>query len=237
MKSEEIKLNNPYIKINTNKDKNKEYDNITTTDIDEPIIPLINCREIFILPDSILNYLAIGICFVLYGFYGLEWFKISEEENMQFYLRYFLVAGICLYIIGIFNWYEGKELIFLIDFILSFLFITLYFKNQDLKFISACLGYNDNDKLQGVFYILLSCFILCIGISSQEKGLLYIINYFILFVTYVFLCVYKFSKNDMIKKINSYIFIVLGAFYWIIGILKIFNNLLNSSLKFMEPSD
>ena len=242
MISEDIRLKESAgIKMNPrNKSKDENNDDKTTVEneeIMETIIPLINTKRIFILSDSIINYFSIGICFVIYGLHGLEWLNVSEEKNRAFYLGYFLVSGICLYVIGIFNWYEGKELIFLIDFIMSFLFLTLFFKYQELGFITDTLGFNDNDKLQSIFYILFFCFIFVIGISSKDKGLIHIINYASLFVTYAFLFVYKYFKHDIIKIINCYIFIVCGAFFWITGILKLMNSMLSITFRFMEPSD
>jgi len=224
-------------KIRTNDENNDDKTTVDNEEIIKRITPLINMRRITIISDSIINYFSIGVCFVIYGLYGLEWLKVSEEQNRAFYLGYFLVSGICLYVIGIFNWYEGKELIFLIDFIMSFLFLTISFKYQELGFITDSLGFNDNDILQSIFYILFFCFLFVIGISSKDKGLIHIINYAALFVTYAFLFVYKFFKNDAIKIISCYIFIVCGAFFWITGILKLMNSMLSISFRFMEPSD
>jgi hypothetical protein len=242
MISEDIRLKESAgIKMNPKFRSQDENNDDKTTVENEKIIktitPLVNMRRITIVSESIINYFSIGVCFVIYGLYGLEWLKVSEEENRSFYLGYFLVSGIILYVIGIFDWYEGKELIFLIDFIMSFLFLTLFFKYQELGFITDTLGFYDNDKLQSIFYILFFCFIFVIGISSKDKGLIYIINYASLFVTYAFLFVYKYFKNDIIKIISCYIFIVVGAFFWITGILKLMNNMLSSTLRFMEPSD
>ena len=197
---------------------------------------LIHIRQFSSFAESILNYLVIGMCFFIYGCHGLEWFKIAEKENLLFFSGYFLMAGITLYIIGIVNWYEGKELIFLTNFILSFLFIALFVKNQNLGYISDNFG-DANDKLQGVFYIVFFCFILIIGISAKTKGDIYIIDYYILLLSYVFLFAYKFFKNDTLKKIDSYIFIVCGAFYWITGIFKILNSSHYVNIKILEPSD
>ena len=242
MISEDIKLKESLgIKrnkeIRSHDENNDDKATVENEEIIERITPLINMRRITILSDSIINYFSIGICFIIYGLYGLEWLNVSEEQNRPFYLGYFLVSGIILYVVGIFNWYEGKELIFLIDFIMSFLFLALSLKYQELGFISDTLGFNDNDKLQSIFYILFFCFIFVIGISSKDKGLIHIINYAALFETYAFLFVYKYFKNDIIKIISCYIFIVVGAFFWITGILKLMNNMLSITLRFMEPSD
>ena len=225
--------------------KLKETENLEINDdkttIDEEIkhkfTPLINVKKVPGLSDSIINYLAMGICYVVYGCYHLGWLDVDKDANKDFYLGYFLVASICLYITGIFNWYEGKELIFLIDFIMSFLFMTLYLKNQTLENLAGKVSENDTDKLQGIFYILLFCFILVIGISSKDKGIVYIFDYAVLFITYVFLFAYKFFKNEWIKKIDFYIFVICGGLFWITGIIKILNSVISGSIGIVEPSD
>ena len=244
MKSDDVKFKESettrlkQAKKGYNNKNNDDKTTINEEEINNLIYPLIHVRQIVVISESFINYSAIGLSFFIYGCYGLEWFKIAEEEYKSFFLGYFLISGICLYIIGIFNWYEGKELIFLVDLILSFFFICLFLKNQYLGNISDYLGAYDNDKIQGIFYILFFCFILIIGISSKEKGIIYIIDYAVLFVTFVFLFAYKFFKNDIIKTIDCYMFIVCGCLYWITGLLKFCNSLMvNKNIIFFEPSD
>ena len=91
-----------------------------------------------------------------------------------------------------------------------------------LPFVNYVDDYNNN-KLQGLFYILLFCFLLIIAISSKNKKIIYCIDYGVLFVTFVLLFEYKFFKTKIIKTIGGYAFIVSGALFWITGILKLFN--------------
>ncbi len=199
--------------------------------------PLIHIRPYLYLSESVINYLGIGLCLFIYGCYGLKWFDIKDERYKQFYLGYFLLTGITLYIIGIFNWYEGKELIFLLDFVLSFLLISIYFKNQENIFGFISDFGTSNDKLEGIFYILLFCLLLVIGISSKEKGIIYIIDYAILFVTYAFLFVFKFFKTTTIGQIDNYLFIISGGLFWLTGLFKLFNSLLYGSIVIFELTD
>ena len=188
-----------------------------------------NVRKILTLSDSIINYFSIGVCFFLNSAYNLGWFKL--KENTDFLFTYFLFAALILYIIGIMNWYEGKEILFLLDFILCFYFLILYFKeghyNDILDDMSDnIIGKNkDNFEIQEVFYILIFCLFFVMGFSAFRKGLIYIINYFILFIGFLFLFIHCYfdQEKDWIKKVYSYIFIISGALMWIIGILKIIN--------------
>ena len=129
------------------------------------------------------------------------------------------------------NWYEGKEILFLLDFILCFYFLTLYFKEGHYNGILNDMNdniidkYNNNFEIQEIFYILIFCLFFVMGFSAFRKGLIYIINYFILFIGFLFLFIHCYfdQEKDWINKVYSYLFIVSGALMWIIGILKIIN--------------
>jgi len=191
-------------------------------------MPKLVVRKISTLSDSIINYFVIGICLFLQSAYNLNWFDM-EDNKIKIYII-FIFAAVVLYTIGIFNWYEGKELLFLFDFILSFYFLTIYFKEEykgkiSEKFNTNIISDSDNNKLQAIFYILIFCLFFIIGFSAFKKGIIYIVNYFILFVGFVFLFIdfYWNKKHSWITKVHYYIFIVSGVLMWIIGILKIIN--------------
>ena len=194
--------------------------------------PLINIRKVSNLSDSVINYFLISISLFMYSAYNLGWFDLKNSE--KFVVGYYIFAGVSLYIIGILSWYEGKELLFLFDFIFSFFFIILFLKNNIKD-----MGDGQNEKLEGLFYILFFAFILIIGLSAKEKGIIFIINYAILFVGFVFLFADKFFKaNKWIKYVYSYVFIVSAGLLWITGILKLINNgLINKSISILEPTD
>ena len=209
---------------------NQDQDNTKSPEekVNKNGIPKLIVRKISTLSDSIINYFAIGICLFLQSAYNLNWFDM-EDNKIKIYII-FIFAAVVLYTIGIFNWYEGKELLFLFDFILSFYFLTIYFKEEykgkiSEKFNTNIISDSDNNKLQAIFYILIFCLFFIIGFSAFKKGIIYIVNYFILFVGFVFLFIdFYWNKNHTwITKVHYYIFIVSGVLMWIIGILKIIN--------------
>ena len=228
------------VEVNDNKDKNTEIgENIKVNDQNKINVPLINIRKVSNLSDSIINYFVIAISLFLYSSYNLGWFNLADEEGVgkKFIMGYFIISGISLYVIGILNWYEGKELLLLFDFMFSFLFIALFLSEKNLGEISSEFT-ETNNKLKGLFYIIFFSFILIIGISSKEKGIIFIINYAVLFVGFVFLFAGKFFGNDWAKYVYSYTFIVSAALLWVIGILKLINNgLVNKSITILEPTD
>lgn len=235
--SETFRTNSRMLKKETEHQKQAQKSTIEGEYVFPKAFPLIHIRQYSYLSESVINYLGIGLCLFIYGCHGLKWFDIEDERYKQFYLGYFLLSGIALYVIGIFNWYEGKELIFLLDFVLSFLFIAIYFKNQQNIFGFISDFATNNDKLEGIFYILLFCLLLVMGISSKDKGIIYIIDFAVLFVTYVFLFVFKFFKTSIIEKIDNYMFIVSGGLFWLTGLFKLLNSLLYGTIIIFEPSD
>ena len=199
--------------------------------IKNSFIPLIVYKKLNFYV-SVINYFAIGISLFVSGVLSLEWFK--SNYSIEFYIGYYLISGIVLYIVGVFNWYEGKELIFLIDFIYSFYFILLFMLEKKTFEITD----EENDKLHGTFYVIFICLILCIIISSKNKGIWYIINYIVLFIGYFFLFVFKYNEAKWLQKVYSIIFIISGALFWITGLLKIIDNdLSDTSIPFLQPSD
>jgi hypothetical protein len=230
MTSEEQKLKpkDESIKINDKNldSKENEFENE---------MPLINYRKISNLSDSTINYFVISITLFINSATELDWFKL--KENVNFSLSYFLFAGVCLYIVGILNWYEGKELLFLFNFIFSFYFLSFFFcKNLYFDNIPE-KNDNDNDKLQGIFYILFFAFLLIIGLSAKTKGIVYVVDYAVLFLGFVFLFAYKYFGRKWIRYVYSYVFIVAAALLWITGILKLINNGLVKSIPFLDPTD
>jgi len=212
------------LEINKNKDNTKPPEE----KVIKNEIPKMNIRKISTLSDSIINYFSIGICLFLNSASNLGWLEL--DHNKKFSFAFFIFAAGVLYIIGIFNWYEGKEILFLFDFILSFYFLTIYFKEENYikilgKFNGDIFDSNENYKLQGIFYILIFCLFFIMGFSAFKKGIIYIVNYFILFVGFVFLFIdfYWEKKYNWIDDVHYYIFLVSGALMWIIGILKIVN--------------
>ena len=223
-------------KVTNVSEPNKNDENIVN--VKSKIIPFINYKLNPILSASILNYLAIGISLAIIGLSEKEFLKLKKEKR-QFYLKYHFVSGIILYISGIFDWFEGKELLYLIDFILSFYFLTLFFEeDKPNKILINDLNDNLNDKLNGTFYVILFLLFLCITISYKDKGKFFIAIYAVLVLGFIFLFLFKYFDVDWMKDAYSYIFIIDGILFWIAGLMKMIDNIMNNhSIVLIAPTD
>ena len=231
MNSEEQKIRNDDKITNVSEEINKKND-IEIRINNDKIIPLINYKLHPILSSSILNYLAIGISSAIYGCKELNFFKL--ESKLSFYSKYYFISGIVLYISGILDWCNGKDLLYLVDFILSFFFLSEYL--SDIK--DFIIESPENEQLRGTFFVAMFLLFLCIAVSYIKKGKFFIVPHASIVVGFVFLFLYKYFEVGWIKKAYSYIFIIIGGLFWITGLLKMIDNLkINDSLPFLNPSD
>ena len=231
MNSEEQKIRNDDKITNVSEEINKKND-IEIRINNDKIIPLINYKLHPILSSSILNYLAIGISSAIYGCKELNFFKL--ESKLSFYSKYYFISGIVLYISGILDWCNGKDLLYLVDFILSFFFLSEYL--SDIK--DFIIESPENEQLRGTFFVAMFLLFLCIAVSYIKKGKFFIVPHASIVVGFVFLFLYKYFEVGWIKKAYSYIFIIIGGLFWITGLLKMIDNLkINDSLPFLAPSD
>ena len=198
--------------------------------------PFINIRRSTNLSESTINYFLLGLCFAIYSFNGFQWFKNEKIlDYPQFTNGIFLLSGISLCLVALYDWYQGRTIPFLIDFCFGLLFIS-YYLSSVLEVVSNTEPITDT-KLESIFNILWFAFIFFILLCSKDKGILFIIDYAILFIGYVFVFVSKYwERYGWIKKTTNYIFLVLTAFFWITGILKLINDLcFETSIPLVEP--
>ena len=235
MSSEEQKIKNDDKITNVSEEKNKNND--MEIGVKHQLIPLINYKLNPILSSSILNYIFIGISFSILGCINLEFFKLNT--SLKFCSKYYLITGIVLYITGIFDWYDGKDILYLVDFILSFYFISLNIIEDNEYFKISKDVNTENEKLRGTFYLTLFLLFLCIAIAYKNKGKYYLVVQSALTIGFIFLFLYKyFGEPNWIEKVYSYAFIVIGCLFWLTGLFKMIDNLMSSkTLIFLYPTD
>jgi len=215
----------------------EKNDDDNAINVKKRVIPLIHYKLNPILSTSILNYLSIGISLAIFGCDKKNFFKLQGHRPLR--INYYFVSAIILYISGIFDWIDGKELLFLVDFILSFYFFSLYFREETEKKLALTIAIESkNDELQGTFYVTLFLFFLCIAVSYKNKGKFYIIDYSVLVLGFIFLFLHRYFGAGWMEDAYSYIFIADGILFWISGLLKMIDNVMNNhSIILISPTD
>ena len=134
-------------------------------------------------------------------------------------------GGICEYLIGFYNWYEGRAIQSFIDFVFGLLHLTIYFTFELGKY-SIPVPYQYHTYMQGVFYCLWLAMLLFLILSMSGRGFLYIINIFFLFLACLFALIWHFSKRTWCRKAAGYFLFFAACLIWITGICHLMNGIL-----------
>ena len=170
------------------------------------------------LSDSIINFFTLAIGFFMYGCIHTE--IIFSNETKYLIYGTIIISGITQIILGIYEWYKGKSLYILINFSFGLLFVSWFLKynlieNNEIE---------KNKRYEGAFYIiwfLLSIFII---IAGKNKGIIYLINYAVVALGFVFLFIDKYIDKNWLKQTYGCIFIVSGGLFWITGLIRLINS-------------
>ena len=134
-------------------------------------------------------------------------------------------GGICEYLIGFYNWYEGRAVQSFIDFVFGLLHLTIYFTSELGKYYIP-VPYDYHTYMQGTFYCLWLALLLVLILSMTGRGFLYIINFFLLFLACLFAVIWHFSKRTWSRKASGYILFIAACILWITGICHFMNGVL-----------
>ena len=196
-------------------DENKKDDlNRALEDIQKRVIH-VKCRNQ--LSDSIVNYFTMAIGFFMFGCINAEIFK---NENDKFLFWNIMVAGIAQIALGVYDWYKGKSLYILINFSYGFLFISWFMKNKLMEDKSI----KKDEEYEGALYIIWFILTIIIVIGLKNKGIIYIIDFLILSIGFIFLFLDKYIVEKWSKKTYGIIFIASGGLFWLTGVLRILNH-------------
>ena len=133
-------------------------------------------------------------------------------------------GGICEYLIGFYNWYEGRAVQSFIDFVFGLLHLTIYFTSELGKYSIPIPYYTS--YMQGTFYCLWLAMLLFLILSMTGRGFMYIINVFFLFLACLFALMWHFSNKTWIRKAAGYFLFFAACFIWLTGICHLMNGVL-----------
>ena len=209
-------------------DENKKDDlNRALEDIQKRVIH-VKCRNQ--LSDSIVNYFTMAIGFYMFGCIKAQIFK---NENDKFLYWNIMVAGIAQIALGVYDWYKGKSLYILINFSYGLLFISWFMKNKLTE--DQSIHINEDEEYEGALYIIWFILTIIIVFGLKNKGIIYIIDFLILAIGFIFLFLDKYIDKNWSKKTYGIIFIVSGGLFWLTGVLRIFNHFyLENKLSFVK---
>jgi succinate-acetate transporter protein len=158
-------------------------------------------RNVNQLSDSILNYFTMAVGLFIYGIIHAD---IIVTDNSKLLLYFYIAfAGFAQIGLGIYDWFKGKTLTLLVNFLFGLLFISWFFK---FYYILNPEGgdVNEDELYEGQIYILwfaLSAFLI---VAVKNKGILYSLDYLVIAVAFVFLFVDKYANKKWLTKADGY---------------------------------
>ena len=145
-----------------------------------------------------------------------------DYESPSLSTAYFW-GGICEYLVGFYDWYQGRTMLSFIDFIYGILHLV-YFFTADLGKYSIWVPNEYHTYMQGVFYCLWFAILLFVLLSLRDRGCIYKIYIFLLALAAVFLIIWEFSKRTWPRKAAGYIIFIASIFIWYTGVGRLMAN-------------
>ena len=181
-------------------------------EIDKATFPIINYREQPHLGLSIVNFFAMAMGLYMMAVPLMGWVDYESPSLGTAYM----FGGFCEYLIGFYDWYQGKTMLSFIDFIFGLLHFVFYY-TADLGKYSLWVPNEYHTYMQGVFYCLWLALLLVVMISLKNTGCIHLLYIFLLAFALVFLIVWEFSKKTWARKVTGYIIFVACILIWYAG--------------------
>ena len=85
-------------------------------------------------------------------------------------------GGLCEYIIGIYDWYQGKTVLCFIDFIFGLLHLLIYYSFRLCEYELTRVSEKFESYLIGTFFTLYLVILLGLILACKDKGLIHLVN-------------------------------------------------------------
>ena len=180
--------------------------------------PTINYRQKLNLGLSTVNFFALAMGLYMLSAPMMGWIDYQSPTLGTAYM----FGGFCQYLIGFYDWYQGRTMLSFVDFVFGLLHLTYYY-TADLGKYSIWVPNEYHTYMQGVFYCLWFAMLLVLLISVKDKGCIYSIYVFLLGLGCVFLIIWEFSKRTWARKAAGYIIFIASIFIWYAGLARLMN--------------
>ena len=224
------------IKLDSNNNQKKEQKNNLAQkekkeNEDLTKLLILNIKKTSFFPTSSYCYLFISIGLFILGCQSTGWC----DYGSTFINSAFLFIGICQYILGLYDWYQGYNILYMQNIVFGIWYMSFFLNNFEINGIKK--PKHIFSYFQGITDLIMLVFVSIIAILVKGKGIAYTIDYFLLFFCFSFLALSGYSTDyQIIIKISGYVFFTSFIFFWLTGISLIINDVFNDKIiKFVEP--
>ena len=200
-------------------------------ELDKLQLPMVNYYQTVNFGYSVPNFFALAMGLYMFSAPMMGWIDY-ESPTLVTALMF---GGICNYIIGFYDWYQGRSMLSFVDFIFGILHLVYYY-TADLGKYSIWVPNEYHTYMQGVFYCLWLFILMFVIISTKDRGCMHSMYMFLLAFASIFLIVWHFSKRTWPRKVAGYIIFVASILIWYTGLGRLIANVFRTdSTPFITP--
>ena len=188
-------------------------------ELDRIPFPTINYRRKVEMGLSVVNFFALALGLFMISAPLMGWIGYESPTLGTAYM----FGGFCEYLIGFYDWFQGRTMLSFIDFIFGLLHFTFYY-TADLGKYGIWVPEEYCTYMQGVFYILWFVLFIVVIVSLKDRGCIYIIYMFLLTFGLVFIVVWEFSGKTWARKTAGYIIFIASILIWYAGLGRFLTN-------------
>ena len=183
-------------------------------------LPMINYHQKVNFGYSIVNFFGLAMGLYMMAAPMMGWIDY-ESPTLGTALMF---GGICEYLIGFYDWYQGRTMLSFFDFIYGILHLVYYY-TADLGKYSIWVPNQYHTYMQGVFYCLWFAILLFVIISVRNRGCIHILYLFLLALASIFLIIWEFSGKKWSRKAAGYFLFFASILIWYTGLGRMFGNI------------
>ena len=180
--------------------------------------PTLNYRKKLNMGLSTVNFFALAMGLYMLSAPMMSWIHYESPTLGTAYM----FGGFCQYLIGFYDWYQGRTMLSFVDFVFGLLHLAYYY-TADLGKYSIWVPNEYHTYMQGVFYILWFVMLLVLIISLKDRGCIYLLYTFMLALASVFLIVWEFSKKRWARETAGYMIFIASILIWYAGLGRLMN--------------
>lgn len=221
----------------------KDLDDYLRREIEKITFPIINIRRTSNLAVAPVNNFAMAMGLFMLSLPLMEWCELRSPT-----LATALVfGGLCDYVIGIYDWYQGKTLLCFLDFIFGLLHLLFYYSFRLCEYEITRVNERFKSSMIGTFFVLYLVILLALVLACKSKGIIHLINLGLLIISDVFLISWEYRDWDnvkngsrdgpRIKKCAGYFMFFASITIWLTGVGKFINEIFQSDLIPMIKPD
>ena len=188
-------------------------------ELDKMAFPTVNYHYLVNFGLSSVNFFALAMGLYMFAAPMMGWIDY-ESPTLG---TAFMFGGICQYLIGFYDWYQGRTMLSFVDFIFGILHLVYYY-TADLGKYSIWVPNQYYTYMQGVFYCLWFAILLFTLISLKDRGCIYFLYIFLLTAATIFMIVWEFSQDTWARKTAGYIIFVASILIWYAGLGRLLSS-------------